>query len=261
MLKYPYIDPVAIHVGMLKIHWYGLMYVVGIISAWGLGLLRAQSNTSWNKDQVADMIFYAACGIVLGGRLGYMLFYNIAALWQSPLEIFKVWDGGMSFHGGLCGVAIGLYVFARRYQKSWLQVTDFAVPLVPIGLAAGRLGNFINGELWGRVTTMPWGMVFPDAGPLPRHPSQLYELFFEGVVLFLIIWWFSMKPRPRGSVSALFILLYGIFRFFIEFFRQPDSQLGFIAMGWMTRGQQLSLPMFVLGAVLFIWSYWRKKYV
>jgi phosphatidylglycerol---prolipoprotein diacylglyceryl transferase len=261
VLRYPYIDPVAVHWGVIQIHWYGLMYVVGLVGAWGLGLMRSKSNPLWNKDQVADMIFYAAVGIIVGGRLGYMIFYNTSALWQQPLEIFKVWDGGMSFHGGMCGVALALYFFARREHKSWLAVTDFAVPLVPIGLAAGRLGNFINGELWGRVTTMPWGMIFPEAGALPRHPSQLYELFLEGIILFVVLWCYSTKVRSKGAVSGLFLLLYGIFRFIIEFFRQPDSQLGFVALGWLTRGQELCIPMMVVGLVLMVWSYRRKDHV
>lgn len=252
MLTYPNINPIAFHIGPLPVHWYGIMYLIGFACAWLLGVYRARREGSgWTTEQVGDLIFYAALGVIIGGRLGYILFYDFPSFIANPLTVFRIWDGGMSFHGGLLGVITALWIFGRRTSKSLFEITDFIAPMVPIGLGAGRIGNFINGELWGRVTTMPWGMVFPNAGPLPRHPSQLYEFIFEGVVLFAILWWFSMKPRPRMAVSGLFLLLYGIFRFVLEFFRQPDPQLGFIAFGWLTMGQLLSIPMILGGAAIF----------
>ncbi len=256
MLQYPQINPIALELGPLKIHWYGLMYVIGFLGAWGLAEWRARKPASgWTSAQVSDLIFYCAVGVVIGGRIGYMLFYDLSSFLSNPLVIFKVWDGGMSFHGGLLGVIIAMWLFARSTQKAFFAVGDFVAPLVPIGLAAGRIGNFINGELWGRVTHVPWGMVFPNAGPQPRHPSQLYEFFCEGILLFIILWWFSAKPRPRMAVSGLFLLGYGIFRFGLEFFRQPDIQLGFVAFGWMTMGQLLSIPMILFGITFLYWAY------
>ncbi len=252
MLQYPNFDPIAFSLGPIKVHWYGIMYLIGFSSAWILARRRAAlPNSGWNNTQVGDFIFFGVLGVILGGRIGYMLFYDFSALTENFWNLFKVWQGGMSFHGGCIGVAISLYWFARTRGKTFLQVTDFATPLVPIGLGLGRLGNFINGELWGRVTTVPWGMVFPNAGPLPRHPSQLYEFFFEGVVLFTILWIYSKKPRPFGSVSALFLILYGVIRFILEFFRQPDAQLNYVAFHWMTRGQELSIPMILIGIIVF----------
>ncbi|MBV53886.1 MAG: prolipoprotein diacylglyceryl transferase [Coxiellaceae bacterium] len=249
MFHYTIIDPVAFKIGPLSVHWYGLMYLMGFIAAWGLGVRRASSsNGVWQSSEVSDLIFYAAVGVILGGRCGYVLFYNISFYWHHPAQIFAVWDGGMSFHGGFLGVAIALWLFSRHTEKNIWDVTDFAVPLVPIGLGFGRLGNFINNELWGRVTDVPWGVVFPGAGELPRHPSQLYECFTEGLLLFAIIWIFSSQPRPRFAVTGLFMLCYGCFRFILEFFRQPDSQKGFVALGWMTMGQLLSIPMVLIGA-------------
>lgn len=260
MLFYPNINPVALKLGPIKIHWYGLMYLLGFGLAWLLALYRAKKPSSgWTKDQVADFIFYSALGVILGGRIGYMLFYDFSGLISNPLSLFKIWQGGMSFHGGLIGVVIAIWLFARRYKKTWCEVADFAAPLVPLGLAAGRIGNFINGELWGRVTTVPWGMVFPGAGPLPRHPSQIYEFLLEGVLLFVILWWFSAKKRPPFAVGALFLLLYGLFRFTIEFFRQPDPQLGFVAFGWLSQGQLLSIPMMLIGAIALFWVYHKRK--
>ncbi|MCH9643570.1 MAG: prolipoprotein diacylglyceryl transferase [Gammaproteobacteria bacterium] len=256
MLQYPHFDPVAFKIGPIKVHWYGLMYLVGFIGAYLLGVYRAKhSRGKWNSEQVADIIFYAAIGVIVGGRIGYMLFYNFPTLIHQPWVTFYVWDGGMSFHGGMIGAIIALLLLTRKFQKSLIEITDFVAPLVPIGLAAGRLGNFINGELWGRVTTVPWAMVFPNAGPLPRHPSQLYEFFLEGVVLFIILWWFSSKPRPRFAVSAMFLLCYGCFRFFLEFFRNPDPQLGFIVGNSLTMGQILSIPMIIVGIIGVFWVY------
>lgn len=259
MIEYPHINPIAIQVGVLKVHWYGLMYLIGFILAWALAHYRAKKPSSgWSSQQVGDLIFYGALGVIIGGRLGYMLFYNFPVFISNPLVLFKIWDGGMSFHGGVLGVAIATWIYARRYHRSWVDVVDFSSPLVPLGLGAGRLGNFINGELWGRVTTVPWGMVFPNAGPLPRHPSQLYEFLLEGILLFIILWWYSSKRRPRFAVTAMFLLLYGCFRFFVEFFRQPDPQIGFIAWGWLTEGQLLSFPLILIGCIALWWGYRRK---
>lgn len=252
------IDPVAVNLGPLQIHWYGLMYLLGFASAWWLGVQRARrTDSGWTEEQVSDLIFWGAIGVILGGRLGYVLFYNFGQFLQDPLWLFAIWEGGMSFHGGLIGVIVVMYLFARKQGKTWMQVTDFLAPLVPIGLGAGRIGNFIGGELWGRTTDLPWAIVFPRSGDgIPRHPSQLYEFALEGVLLFLILWWFSSKPRPTRAVSGLFLLLYGMFRILVEFFREPDIQLGFVALDWVTQGQLLSLPMVVLGCVL-LWLAYR----
>lgn len=260
MLIYPDINPIAFHVGSLEVHWYGIMYLIGFASAWGLALYRSKGiNSNWNSQQISDFIFYCAIGVIVGGRLGYMIFYDLPNLLANPLLVFRVWDGGMSFHGGLLGVVIALWLFCRKHQKTFFDAADFAAPLVPIGLAAGRIGNFINGELWGRVTTMPWGMLYPNAGPLPRHPSELYEFLLEGVLLFIILWVYSSKRRPPMAVSAMFLIFYGTFRFIAEFFRQPDSQLGFIAFGWLTMGQLLCVPMVIFGIILIILAYRQKS--
>ena len=260
MLYYPNINPIAFKLGLIEVHWYGIMYLVGFASAWRLALYRArQSQQEWNATQVGDLIFYSALGVIIGGRLGYMIFYDFFNFISSPLRIFEVWHGGMSFHGGLIGVGTAVWIFNRHTKKQWMDVTDFTAPLVPLGLAAGRIGNFINGELWGQVTTVPWGMVFPNAGPFPRHPSQLYEFFLEGVLLFSIIWWFSIKFRPRFSVTSLFLFFYGLFRFTVEFFRQPDPQLGYIAFNWLTMGQLLSFPMIIGGGLGLWWAYWNRE--
>lgn len=260
MLPYPHIDPVAISLGPIKIHWYGLMYVIGIGCAWFLARRRAgASGFSWTPEQIEDLIFYTALGLVIGGRLGYIVFYNAAAFIHDPLMIFRVWEGGMAFHGGLLGALAGMGWFARKTGTSFFAVTDFIAPLVPIGLLAGRIGNFINGELWGKVTDLPWGMIFPDAGDQPRHPTQLYEAGLEGVVLFLILDWYRRQSPPRTAVSGMFLLCYGIFRFAIEFLRLPDAHIGYLAFDWLTMGQILTLPMLVYGVYLLVTAYARHE--
>lgn len=260
VLSYPNIDPVAVHLGPFKIHWYGLMYLIGFATAWWLGRRRLRLFPGMTPQDLSDLIFYAALGVILGGRLGYILFYDFSAYLAEPLDVFKIWQGGMSFHGGLIGVISAMALFAHRRGRRFFEIADFTAPLIPLGLGAGRLGNFINGELWGRVTDLPWAMVFPDprAGGLPRHPSQLYELLLEGVVLFVILWLYARKPRPLMAVSGLFLLGYGSFRFLVEFARTPDAQLGFLAGDWFTMGQLLSLPMIAAGAVLW-WLAHRRQ--
>lgn len=252
MLVHPQFDPIAIRLGPFGIHWYGLMYLAGFLGLLWLGKWRIRKNPGcgWTEKQLDDMLFYGALGVILGGRLGYVLFYQPGHYLAHPGEILMVWKGGMSFHGGFLGVLIAMVMFARKEGKRWLALMDFIAPLVPPGLAAGRMGNFINGELWGRPTDLPWGMVFPQVDALPRHPSQLYEFGLEGIALFLILWIYSSKPRPIGAISALFLIGYGSFRFLVEFTRQPDDFLGFLAMG-LTMGQWLSLPMVAVGAWMF----------
>lgn len=259
MLRHPQFDPVAIQLGPLKIHWYGLTYLVGFVVGWWLGRIRARKPWSpITEEQMGDLLFYIALGVILGGRFGYVLFYNFDQFLQDPLWLFRVWEGGMSFHGGLLGVMTAMWWYGRKIERSFFQLADFIAPLVPVGLGAGRIGNFINGELWGRTTDVPWGMVFPHApDQLARHPSQLYQFALEGVVLFVVLWWFSARPRPRMAVSGLFLALYGSFRFLVEFVRQPDSQLGYVAFDWLTMGQLLSLPMIVAGLALVLFAYRR----
>ncbi|HWK60051.1 MAG TPA: prolipoprotein diacylglyceryl transferase [Eoetvoesiella sp.] len=255
MLQYPKFDPIAIQIGPVAVHWYGLMYLVGFALVWILGRWRIQHGKSkLTVADLEDLIFYCVLGVVIGGRLGYVLFYQPSQYLAHPQEIFYLWQGGMSFHGGLIGVITVLLLFARKKKYRFLEVGDFIAPLIPLGLAAGRLGNFINGELWGRPTTMPWGMVFPQTGDgIPRHPSQLYEMGLEGFALFAILWWFARKPRPVGQISAVFLMGYGVFRFLVEFTRAPDAFLGLLA-GGLSMGQLLSLPMIVIGAIIFFLS-------
>ena len=253
MIAYPEIDPVAISLGPLQVHWYGLMYVVGFVAAWWLGGRRA-ARFGLTRDDVSDFLFYAALGVVLGGRLGYALFYGLDQWAADPLWVFRVWDGGMSFHGGLIGVLLAAGWFAHKKRLAFFTLTDFIAPLVPIGLGAGRIGNFINHELPGRVTSLPWGMPFPGTDGQPRHPSALYEALLEGAVLFALLWWVSVRPRRRGLVSGLFLIGYGVFRFMVEFVRLPDAHIGFLAWGWVTMGQVLTLPMMAFGLLLVIWS-------
>ena len=260
MLVHPQFDPVAFHIGPLAVRWYGLMYLAGFILFVILGRRRARAEmlTGWRPADVDDMLFYGVFGVILGGRLGYVLFYKAGYYFAHPLEIFEVWHGGMSFHGGFLGVLIALWFFSRRRHKALLDITDFVAPLCPLGLAAGRLGNFINGELVGRPTDVPWAMVFPQVDNLPRHPSQLYEFGLEGVLLFVILWTYSSRKRPRGAVSGLFLIGYGAFRFIAEFAREPDNFLGFLA-GGLTMGQWLSMPMIVIGVVLMLWAHRRAR--
>ncbi|WP_455217230.1 prolipoprotein diacylglyceryl transferase [Kaarinaea lacus] len=256
MLTYPNIDPVALNIGSLKIHWYGVMYLVAFGASWWLGNRRAkQPGSGWTSEQISDVVFYGALGTVLGGRIGYTFFYNLSGFLADPLSIFYVWKGGMSFHGGLLGVLFAMWLFGRKTRRTFFEVTDFIAPLVPVGIAAVRFANFINGELWGRVTDSPLGMVFPTGGPLPRHPSQLYEMLLEGIVLFFIVWLYSARPKPRMAVSGVFALGYGSFRFVAEFFRQPDEHIGFIAFNWLTMGQLLSTPLIILGITLLLLAY------
>jgi phosphatidylglycerol:prolipoprotein diacylglycerol transferase len=257
VLTHPNFDPVAIQVGPLAIRWYGLMYLVGFALAYGLGRLRIARGMAGRVTVhvLDDLLFYCVLGVILGGRLGYVLFYKPGYYLQHPLEILAVWQGGMAFHGGFLGVLVAIWWVAHKHHLRWLEITDFFAPLSPLAFAAGRLGNFINGELWGRVTDVAWGMVFqnPAAGPLPRHPSQLYQFALEGVALFVILWIYSSRPRPAGAVSAAFLIGYGLARFAVEFFREPDDFLGLLALN-LSMGQWLSVPMIVAGVALFAWS-------
>jgi phosphatidylglycerol---prolipoprotein diacylglyceryl transferase len=257
MLAYPQIDPVAIALGPVKVHWYGLAYLAGLAFAWWLAARRSRlPGAAVKREQVDDLIFFGALGVVLGGRVGYALFYGGDKLAEDPTWLLRVWQGGMSFHGGMLGVMIAMYLFARRRQIGFGALLDFVAPLVPVGLALGRLGNFIGQELWGRPTNVPWAMIFPrDPLQLPRHPSQLYQFALEGLLLFFILLWFSSRPRPTWAVSGVFSLGYGCLRFVAEFFREPDQHIGFEALGWVTRGQLLCLPMIALGIYLLIKAY------
>lgn len=259
MLIHPQFDPVALQIGPLAVRWYGLMYLLAFALFLLLGRrrIRTRPEAGWNAQQLDDMLFYGVLGVILGGRLGYVLFYQPAHFLAHPLEIFAVWQGGMAFHGGLLGVLAAMALFARKQGKPWLAVTDFIAPLVPLGLAAGRMGNFINGELWGRPTDVAWGMVFPQIDGLARHPSQLYQFALEGVALFVILWLYAKRPRPVGAVSGLFLLGYGTFRFIAEFAREPDNYLGLLSLG-LSMGQWLSLPMMLAGGALLAWALRRK---
>lgn len=252
---FPEIDPIIVSIGPLAIRWYGLMYLIALGVAFWLATREVKSGRSqYTEPQVSDLLFYGFLGAVLGGRIGYVLFYQFERFIQDPLYLFQITQGGMSFHGGLLGVLAVLFLFGRKTKTSFLQVGDFVAPLVPIGLGVGRLGNFINGELWGRTTDVAWGIVFPGAGPEPRHPSQLYQFALEGILLFAIVYLFSRKPRPVGSVGGLFLIGYGAFRFIVEYFRQPDDHLGLLTLG-MSMGQWLSLPMVAVGTALMLYAY------
>lgn len=257
-MTYPIIDPIALRLGPLNIHWYGLMYLVGFGAAWWLGRQRAlRPDAPINQEQISDVIFWGALGTVFGGRLGYILFYSLPNYLADPITMLQVWRGGMSFHGGMLGVLLAVWLYQHQHRIGFFRLADFIAPLVPIGLGAGRIGNFINGELFGKPTDLPWGMIFPHGGVLPLHPSQLYEMVLEGIVLFLILWLYSRKPRPPMTVSAMFLLWYGIFRFIVEFARQPDPQLGYLVGKWLTMGQILSFPMILIGGGLLWWAYYR----
>ncbi|MFA1562059.1 prolipoprotein diacylglyceryl transferase [Aliivibrio fischeri] len=259
-LNFPHIDPVLIEIGPLAVRWYGLMYLFGFMFALWLANKRADKpNSGWTRDQVSDLLFAGFLGVVIGGRVGYVLFYNFGYFLDNPLYLFEVWTGGMSFHGGLLGVISAMLWYGYKNNRSFFTIADFVAPLVPFGLGAGRLGNFMNGELWGRVTDVPWAMVFPTGGPFPRHPSQLYEFALEGVVLFLILNWFIRKPRPLGAVSGLFLFGYGSFRFLVEYVRQPDAQLGLFG-DWISMGQILSLPMVIGGLLMMLWAFKRNLF-
>jgi phosphatidylglycerol---prolipoprotein diacylglyceryl transferase len=257
MLVHPQFDPVAIHLGPVSIRWYGLMYLAAFVVALLLGRyrIRTRPELGFGLRDMDDILFYGVLGVILGGRLGYVLFYKAGYYLEHPAEVFAIWQGGMSFHGGFLGVLIALFAYARLRQRPWLAITDFIAPLVPLGLALGRIGNFINGELPGRPATVPWAMVFPGMNDgLARHPSQLYQAGLEGVCLFVILWWYSSRPRPQGAVSGAFLLGYGVFRFLVEFTREPDEFLKhLVASTGLSMGQWLSLPMIVAGLVVL----WR----
>lgn len=290
MLIHPDIDPVIVALGPVKVHWYGFMYVLAFISAYLLATYRArihrEAGDFWNSEMVSDTLFYGALGVMLGGRIGYVIFYEFDKFLANPLWLFRVWEGGMSFHGGFIGVMLAMLLFARKYRKSPMQVLDFIAPCVPLGLFFGRIGNFINGELWGRVSAggQSWLMAFPTAAPfddvamqnnpalqalaqpvqgmllLPRHPSQLYQAVCEGLLLFILLWWYSSKPRPRMAVSAVFLLGYGAARFLMEYFREPDADQGFFLGGLFTKGQLLTIPMLLIGAWMLWYAYRRNRY-
>ena len=254
MLVHPNIDPIAFSIGPLAVRWYGLMYLAGFVIGWWLGVRRINRGLApITRQQLDDLLFLVVLGVILGGRLGYVLFYKPGYYFAHPIEILYIWQGGMSFHGGLLGVMLAMTFAARKHRVDWLRLMDFIAPLIPPGIAAGRMGNFINGELPGRVTDVPWGMLFRGAGDAARHPSQLYQVALEGVVLFFVLWWFSSKPRPRGQVSAMFLLGYGVLRFIAEFAREPDAFIGYLALG-LTMGQWLCLAMILAGAALLAWS-------
>ncbi|WP_297671287.1 prolipoprotein diacylglyceryl transferase, partial [uncultured Desulfovibrio sp.] len=254
-MNLPHIDPVAFSIGNLQLRWYGLMYLAGFALGWVLGRRRAaRPGSGWTPPDVDDLLTCVMIGIIIGGRLGYVLFYDLPVYIADPMEILRIWNGGMSFHGGLLGVLAAFWYFAHARGRSFLEVSDFIAPLIPQGLFFGRLGNFINGELWGKVSDLPWAVVFPGGGPAPRHPSQLYEALLEGLALFMLVWIFSAKERKVGAVSGLFAVGYAVFRFAVEFVRVPDAQLGYLAFGWLTMGQLLCVPLFLAG----LWLLCRK---
>jgi phosphatidylglycerol:prolipoprotein diacylglycerol transferase len=275
------IDPVAFSIGPLQVHWYGIMYLLAFLFFWSVGswLARQRAWAGWNSQEVGDFLFYGMLGVVIGGRLGYVFFYGLDSFLQDPLFLFKLTQGGMSFHGGLIGVIVAMVWFARRTQRSFWQVTDFVAPLVPVGLGLGRVGNFIGGELWGRPSDQPWAMIFANAiepggwqsaelraawaeGALDayaRHPSQLYQALMEGLLLAVILLVYSRKKRPDAAVAGLFLCGYGVFRFVAEFFREPDAHIGYLAGDWLTMGMLLSLPMVLAGLLIMLWAYRRKR--
>lgn len=263
MLLHPQIDPVAIAIGPVSVHWYGLTYLAAFALFMVLGRLRLShepfasmtGDRAWQGRDVEDMLFLGVLGVILGGRLGYCLFYKPLYYASHPLEVFAIWQGGMSFHGGMLGVVLAMFWFGRSRGRPMLQVTDFIAPCVPTGLAFGRIGNFINGELWGRVASadLPWAMVFRGAGEAPRHPSQIYQFLLEGMLLFVLLWLFSRRLRRTGEVSAVFLIGYGVMRFFVEYFREPDAHLGLLFLG-MSMGQWLCVPMVLAGLLMWYWA-------
>ncbi|ACY32550.1 prolipoprotein diacylglyceryl transferase [Comamonas thiooxydans] len=270
MLMYPHIDPVAVQIGPLAVHWYGITYLVAFGLFLFLGTRRLHhppfkymtGERAWARKDVEDILFLGVLGVVVGGRIGYCLFYKPGYYLSHPLEILAVWQGGMSFHGGLLGVIGSMIWFARSRKRNWLEVADFVAPCVPTGLAAGRIGNFINGELWGRFASadLPWAMVFPQSGSmLPRHPSQIYQFLMEGLLLFIILWLYARKERKPGQVAAVFLIGYGVFRFIAEYFREPDDFLGILSLG-MSMGQWLCIPMIVAGVLMWVWCGKRQAY-
>lgn len=261
-------DPIAFEVFGLPIHWYGIMYLVAFVLGWWLTRYLARTHKEWNvtAQQVDDLLFYMGLGVVLGGRLGYMLFYDMGNILAEPsfkdalLRMLAIYKGGMSFHGGFLGCMLAIWFFCRKYKHRYFVIVDMMAIITPIGLLAGRIGNFINGELWGKPSDLPWAMYFPKSMPdVPRHPSMLYEAILEGVVLFIIMWFFSRKPRPTMAISGMFALGYGVFRTFVEFFRLPDAHIGYLAFGWLTMGMLLSAPMVVVGILLLWFSYNKNK--
>lgn len=257
MLTFPEFDPIIFAIGPLAVRWYGLMYVLGFVAAWFLASRRAKESWSPIKqEQVDDLLFYGMIGVIVGGRIGYCMVYGWQTWLQDPLYVFKITQGGMSFHGGLVGVMTAMWWYGRKFGKSMLQVTDFVAPIVPIGLGTGRIGNFINGELWGKETTVPWSF---NVNGQVLHPSQLYEALLEGLVLFVILWLFSARQRPYRAVSGMFLLCYGMFRFFVEFYRVPDADKGYLFLGWVTQGQVLTAPMIIGGAILLVIAYKNSK--
>lgn len=273
MIPYPNFDPIAVSIGPftlfdrsigpLDVHWYGVMYMLAFLAAWLLALYRSgKPHSPVNKVEVENLITYGALGVILGGRCGYVIFYNFDKWMSDPLWLFRIWEGGMSFHGGLIGVLLAMYVYSTRIRVPYLALMDFVAPIVPLGLGFGRLGNFIGQELWGRITDVPWAMVFPKAGDpagVARHPSQLYQATLEGLVMFVVLFWFSAKPRPRGAVSGLFLILYSSFRSIVENYREPDADIGFDLFGSITRGQLLSAPMMIAGVILLGNAYYSQR--
>ncbi|MBL4941817.1 MAG: prolipoprotein diacylglyceryl transferase [Colwellia sp.] len=259
-LQFPVIDPIIFSIGPVALRWYGMMYLIGFLGAMFIANKAAdKSGGEWTRDQVSDLLFYGFLGVILGGRVGYVLFYQWEYFLADPLYLFQIWEGGMSFHGGLLGVILAVYLFSRKTNKSFLRVGDFVAPLVPLGLGMGRLGNFMNAELWGRQTDVPWAMVFPtDALQVPRHPSQLYEFFLEGVVLFIILYFVTRKPRSLGLASGTFLIGYGVFRSIVEFYREPDAHLG-LYFSLISQGQVLSIPMILVGMLVIYLGYLSQE--
>lgn len=261
MLVHPNFDPVALSLGPVQIHWYGLTYLVAFYGCWYLAVRRGRSaHMPFAAQAVSDLLFFVAMGVILGGRIGYTLFYNFPAFLQDPVEIVRIWKGGMSFHGGLLGVIAAVWLYARTRKLTFFYVMDFVALVVPFGLLMGRIGNFINAELWGAPSRLPWAMVFPtDPERLPRHPSMVYEAILEGAVLLAILWWFSSRPRPPAAICGLFLVLYGVFRSLVELVRVPDAHIGYLAWGWLTMGQLLCVPMILTGAGLLAWAYRQPR--